>query len=424
MQNENTYGMTKLAEHAAVSFGHKPIAADVTKPVPGRVESIDLLRGFVMIIMAIDHIREFFHADAFVFSPTDLQHTTVPIFLTRWITHLCAPAFIFLSGTSIYFIAQRKSKTEKVSFLLSRGLWLIVLQMTVVRFAWNFDIYFRYNAHTILSVIGVCMILMSVFIYFSTRTLVVIGVIVVAAHNLFDSVSFAPDTVQQVLWAFLHKPGTYQLVNGYVFNFMYPLIPWIGVMMLGYCAGRLYQSDYSSEGRRELLFLIGGFCILGFVVIRAVNIYGDPSEWSIERNGVTTFLSFINLTKYPPSLLYLCATLGISLIALAALESRQYAWLRPVSVFGKVALFYYVAHLFLIHTLALIVVATQGLPLEAMIYPDSVKFLSPLLVGKFGFSLAEVYIIWVCVILILYPCCVAWNKMKTRMKAKWWVSYV
>jgi uncharacterized membrane protein len=389
-----------------------------------RIESIDLLRGVVMVIMALDHIRDYFHADSFLFSPTDIGHTTLGLFATRWITHLCAPTFILLAGTSAYFMARRKTVKETSFFLLTRGLWLVMLQLTLVRFGWNFDPLFHYNSNTIISVIGLCMIVFSALIYFRTRTIFIIAFITIAGHNVLDKVSFEQGTVADVLWSFLHVQKTYNLGNGYAFSFVYPFIPWVGVMAMGYCLGYLYNSDITSDKRKKILLRLSLISLFFFAVLRYTNIYGDLVPWSMQSDFSGTIMSFFNVTKYPPSLLYLSSTLGISLMMLAFMEGKQLKRLKPFALFGKVAMFYYVVHIYVIHLLALLVVILAGYPWQTMIFYGPISNISPLLLGKFGFSLSQVYLVWVSVVVLLYPLCLLWNSVKIRNKKKWWVSYV
>ncbi len=389
-----------------------------------RVESIDMLRGIVMIIMAIDHVRDYFHFDAFLYSPVDVNQTSASLFLTRWITHLCAPTFIFLAGVSAYFIAQKKTIHETSFFLLTRGMWLVLLQLTLIRFAWNFDPAFHYNSNTIISIIGICMIVLSGLIYLRMKTIFIIGIVLVVGHNLLDGISFEEGSVADVLWSFLHVNKSFDFGGGYSFTFLYPVIPWVGVMALGYCFGLLYHPDYSSRKRKKVIIDLGTLCLLVFVIMRAINMYGDPLPWSKQTEAGATIMSFFNLQKYPPSMLYLLVTLGISLLLLGVLEGRNLKRWKPVTLFGNVALFYYVAHVFLIHLLAVVAAVFTGFPLYAMIFSASLAKGNPLLNGSYGFSLWMVYLVWIVVVLLLYPLCVYWNNFKIRNKKKWWVSYV
>jgi uncharacterized membrane protein len=401
------------------------VAIDLDKQhhIKSRIESIDLLRGIVMIIMAIDHIRDYFHYDAYFFSPTDIKQTTTVIFFTRWITHLCAPAFIFLAGISAYFIRQQKSKKETTLFLLTRGFWLIVLQFTVIRFAWSFDPLFHYNAHAIISDIGLCMMLLAALIYLPWNAILVVSLMMIVGHNMLDGVSFSSGTAA-VIWSLLHVNTYYDFGNGYSFEIFYPIIPWIGIMALGYCLGRLFDREYSSDYRKMFLLRTGIVSLVLLLLLRYSNFYGDPLPWSIQTEWSKTLLSFLNFRKYPPSLFYAGVMLGISLILLGMMEGKNLNRWKPVILFGKVALFYYVIHILVIHIFAMITAVLSGLPWQTMIFTGPIKDGSILLKGKFGFSIGYVYVVWIAVILFLYPVCVYWNDFKIRHKGKWWVSYV
>ena len=389
-----------------------------------RIESIDLVRGAVMILMALDHVREYFHFDALLYSPTDLQRTTPAIFATRLITHLCAPTFIFLAGVSAHFIARRRTVRGASVFLLTRGAWLVILQLTIIRFAWNFDPAFHYNSSNIISTIGFSMMALAGLIHLKPRTILIVGLAMSMGHNALDGVSFPAGSAADVLWSFLHVRKFYAMAHGRSFLFLYPLVPWVGVMGLGYSLGRIYDRDWSVEKRRSTLLQIGAACLFAFVVLRWVNVYGDPSPWAHQRDPGTTFMSFLNVEKYPPSLLYLCLTLGVSLLLLGALEGRNLRAFRPVLTVGRVALFYYVVHLYAIHAAALVAVTRAGFPWQTMVFPGPQTQASPLLKGIFGFGLAGTYTVWAAIVLLLYPLCARWNSLKSRYQGKWWVSYV
>ncbi|GHN01781.1 membrane protein [Cytophagales bacterium WSM2-2] len=398
------------------------MSAAATLTLKNRIESIDYLRGVVMVIMAIDHVRDFFHRDSFYFSPTDITQTTPALFFTRWITHLCAPTFIFLAGTSAYFIMKRNSREYTSFFLLTRGLWLIALQLTLIRFAWNFDPLFRYNSSTIISTIGFCMILLALLIHLNIKTILLIGLAIVVGHNALGTISFPPKSIADILWTFLFSAGKlYDLGNEYSFQFLYPIVPWTGVMALGYCLGQLYDETMDSAKRKKILLQLSAMSLLAFLALRFINSYGDPVPWSTQPSLTCTVMSFLNLAKYPPSLLFILITLGISLLVLALLEGSN----AKAIVFGKVSLFYYVMHLFVIHLFAAIVVISCGYRWETMVFVNAVANGSPeLLKENFGFGLSEVYLIWLTVILVLYPLCTWWNSVKIANKGKWWVSYV
>jgi uncharacterized membrane protein len=407
------------------AYGEERGYVDVASIRQGvRVESIDLLRGIVMIIMALDHVRDFFHFDAFLYNPVDITQSSAGLFVTRWITHLCAPTFIFLAGVSACFVAQKKTLRDTSIFLFTRGIWLVLLQLTIIRFAWNFDPLFHYNSNTIISTIGFCMIILSGLIYFPVKTIFVLALVMVVGHNLLDGVAFKEGTWADVFWSFLHVQKSFDLGDGYTFTFLYPTIPWVGVMALGYCFGVLYQGYYTSKERKEVLLELGIFCIIIFATLRVSNLYGDPVPWTKQNEIGATLMSFFNLQKYPPSMLYLCITLGISFLLLYAMEGKNLTRWKPVTLAGNVALFYYVAHIFLIHLLAVVAAVSTGYSWKSMIFTEAPAKGNPLLNGNYGFSLWGVYIVWIIVVVLLYPLCVYWNSFKIRNKKKWWVSYL
>jgi uncharacterized membrane protein len=389
-----------------------------------RIESIDFLRGIVMVIMALDHVRIYFFYGTYFFSPTDLEQTSPGIFATRLITHLCAPTFILLAGTSAYFTAQRKSKEETAFFLLTRGVWLIALQMTIVQFAWHFDPAFHHITSNIISTIGFSMVFLSLLIRLRLRLILWIGLVIVMGHNLLDGVAFEEGSVADMIWSFFHASKRFSLGHQYILQFSYPVIPWIGVIALGYCMGRLFDPDFSLAQRKKVILNWGVTCLIVFVVLRSLNIYGDLHPWSQQDTLSKTIMSFLNLEKYPPSLDYLCLTLGISLILLGLLEGRDLQGFKPITTFGNVALFYYVLHLFVIHLFAMLAVTAYGFPWHTMVFLDSPSKGSSLLKGNFGFNLFDTYLVWIFIVAMLYPPCKYWYSFKKKNKSKWWVSYV
>ncbi|HYC85930.1 MAG TPA: heparan-alpha-glucosaminide N-acetyltransferase domain-containing protein, partial [Chryseosolibacter sp.] len=274
-----------------------------------RIESIDLLRGIVMIIMALDHVRDYFHADAFLFNPLDLTRTSVPLYFTRWITHFCAPVFVFLAGTSAFLVGQRKGKSELSSFLLKRGLWLLVLEFTVINFSWFFNLRFSFFALTVIWALGIGMIALAAASRLPFKAILVLGVIMVAGHNLLDGVHVSGSGAPAVGWAVLHEAKAFTL-GSIILYVGYPIIPWTGLMLLGYCFGTWYRREVPATERKKFLLATGSSLIIGFVVLRLINSYGELSAWSSQNNAVYTMLSFLNVTKYPPSLLYVLVTIG------------------------------------------------------------------------------------------------------------------
>jgi uncharacterized membrane protein len=386
-----------------------------------RIESIDLLRGLVMIIMALDHVRDYFHADAFLYNPLDLDKTNGALFFTRWITHFCAPVFVFLAGTSAFLVGSRKGKSELSAFLLKRGIWLLILELTVINFAWFFNVQFSLITLTVIWALGVGMIALAGAIHLPFKAILVLGLLCVAGHNLLDGVHVTGDNGKAVGWALLHEFKGFQL--GHFFLYVgYPVIAWTGIMFLGYCFGSLYTSSVDAGYRKKLLIRMGSLMILGFLLIRYINVYGDPSLWSARPDATTSFLSFMNVTKYPPSLLYVLATLGPAMIFLALAESFKGRFAQFVVGLGRVPMFYYIAHLYLIHIVALIAALSLGFSVSDMVFTTWVTD-SPNLKG-YGFGLGVVYLVWAGVVLLLFPLCLWYDRYKLQNRDKWWLSYL
>lgn len=387
-----------------------------------RIESIDLLRGIVIVIMALDHVRDYFHADAFLYSPTDLSKTDVFLFFTRWITHYCAPVFVFLAGTSAFLVGKRKGKKELSVFLLKRGFWLIILEMTIINFSWFFNIHFSLITLTVIWALGVSMITLAAFIHLPFKVALAIGLLMVAGHNLLDGFQVDGANADAILWAILHNFSGFPIAGRFVLFVGYPVIPWVGVMLLGYCFGTLYQSDVKAEVRKKILIYLGASAIMLFVIIRLINVYGDPNPWTVQDNSVFTFLSFLNVSKYPPSLLYLLVTLGPAILFLALSEKLNGAFAQKFIVMGRVPLFFYLIHLYVIHIVALVAALLTGFDASDMVFNVWITD-SPNLVG-YGFSLPIVYLIWVVLVLALYPLCKWYDSYKLRNKSQWVLSYI
>jgi uncharacterized membrane protein len=385
-----------------------------------RIQSIDLLRGLVMIIMALDHVRDYFHADAFLYNPLDVEKTSVALFFTRWITHFCAPVFVFLAGTSAFLVGARKGKKELSAFLLKRGLWLVVLEFTVINFAWFFNVQFSFFALTVIWALGMGMVVLAGAVHLPYKVILGLGLAFVAGHNLLDSVRIE-EGAAAIGWSVIHQPNAFRL--GDILLFVgYPLLPWAGVMMLGYCFGKLYTPSVDAAARKKTLLALGTGAILLFVIIRLLNAYGDPSSWSVQRDGVYTFLSFMNVTKYPPSLLYVLATLGPAFIFLAFSEKLTGRLAQYVIALGRVPMFYYIVHIYAIHILAVAAALATGYQFSDMTFTTWVTD-SPLLKG-YGFGLGVTYLVWVGVVLALYPLCLWYDRYKTNHREQWWLSYL
>jgi len=373
-----------------------------------RIESIDVVRGVIMILMALDHVRDYF-GDASVF-PTDLAHTTIPLFFTRWITHFCAPVFFLLTGTGAYLSLRKKSKRELSRFLFTRGVWLIFLEVTVVRcLGWQFNFNYHFTGLIVLWALGWAMIVLSVLVYLPAWAVTAFGVVMIASHNLLDSVDSS-----NPFWSILHSPDMIIGPPHMVFV-SYPLIPWVGVTAAGYGLGQIY--GWPSERRRALLLRLGIGLTASFFILRAIDRYGDPQRWTTQKSGAFTVLSFLNTSKYPPSLLYLLMTLGPALLFFWAVDSRTPRWLRPALTVGKVPMFYYLLHIPLIHLLAVAVCYARYGQAHWM-------FESPLVRQPpgWGYSLPIIYLVWACVVLALYPLCGWFAGLKQR-RSDLWLSY-
>jgi uncharacterized membrane protein len=416
------------------------------KPIKSRIDSIDLLRGIVMIIMMLDHTRDFVHRDFLQgMDPTDLSKTNVILFFTRWITHFCAPVFVFLAGTGTYLqFIRGKSKKELSRFLITRGLWLIVLEFTWIRISMNFNVDYRFlGIMQVIWVIGLSMIILAALIHLPLRVVGAFGVLMIALHNLLDRFEVASwrgpasavPSYASKLFMILHQEFEAFPVLGWpspVVVVIYPLIPWVGVMAAGYAFGAVYQWD--AQRRRQFLIRLGSAMILLFVVVRAINRYADPSHWSRQDTFAFTVLSFLNTTKYPPSLAYLLMTLGPALIALAWFESKNSPGVHvsqsrglvgrvrdALVTFGRVPLFFYLLQWPTAHLISVVLHWAAGKPV-AWMFRSSIDSFQPPPPGV-GFNLAVVYASWIAGVLILYPLCKWFAAVKARRR-DWWLSYL
>jgi uncharacterized membrane protein len=383
-----------------------------------RIGSLDLLKGLVMVVMALDHTRDYFHSASFFYDPTDPTQTTVPIFFTRWITHFCAPAFCFLAGASAYLVGIRKQKRALSAFLLKRGTWLVFIELTIVNFAWYFDVYFSSPGLLVIWSLGISMIVLSALIHLPRTVILVFSVLLIFGHNLLDGTHFDGN----YFWAILHEMSVFKFSDNFRLYVDYPVIPWIAVMSLGYCFGALYDKSYEAKKRKRVLNIIGISSVTLFLILRGINLYGNPLKWIQFDTFSQTMMSFLNPSKYPPSLLYLLMTLGPALIFLANAEHLKGRLVNFFSTFGRVPFFYYILHLYLIHFLALVASQLTGFGWRNMILNDWVSSV-PSLKG-YGFGLWVVYLVWVAVIIILFPICKKFDTYKINHKEKWWLSYL
>jgi uncharacterized membrane protein len=390
-----------------------------------RVVAIDAIRGIVMVLMALDHVRDFVHRGAMSYSPTDLAKTTTALFLTRWVTHVCAPVFMFTAGMGAFLWRQQGRTRQQLStFLLTRGFWLLVLELTVMRLAYNFDFSRRYPLLLlVLWALGACMILLAALVWLPLRVLAVLSIAVVTLHNCLDPVRAAQFGDNAGIWNVIHEAGAFRLAGTTVI-LGYPLVPWIAVMALGFCFGRVFLME--SSLRRRYLVVIGVASTLAFVVIRALNRYGDPVPWSTQSSAIDTALSFLNTTKYPPSLAFLLMTLGPALLALAYFDRAELKPSNPLVVFGRVPLFYFVIHFYVAHAGAAILAWLRygRASFTFAFHPvPSMGGPSELFPAEFGYDLWVVYVVWALMVLGLYPAC-RWFARIKGTRRDWWLSYL
>jgi len=374
-----------------------------------RLASIDVLRGLIIVIMALDHVRDYFTAVRF--NPLDPTQTTAMLYATRWITNFCAPTFVLLAGASAYLVGRRCTTRELSRFLLTRGLWLAFLELAVISVEWAFN--FRFEVGPIMQVvwaIGISMVVLSGLVHLPVRVVGAIGVAICVFHNLLDGVPMPTSTVLKTLWAILHVES--HLAIGYVH---YPLIPWVGVMASGYALATVFEM--TADRRHRVLVALGGTLVALFLVLRLINAYGDTVPWTTQSDHLRTLMSFLNVKKYPPSLDYLLATLGPALMLLACFENARGRVADVLQVFGRVPLFFYVLHLALAHLAA-------GLLAMAMGFGNAVLNNLPRdFPPDWGFGLPAVYLAWALVVVTLYPACRWFGEVKRRRR-DWWLSYL
>lgn len=384
-----------------------------------RLTAVDAMRGFVMVLMALDHTREFF--TNWAGNPLDPQHTTPALYLTRWATHLCAPSFVFLAGASIFLQRRRKTERQLTRLLLTRGLWLVVAELTLVQLVFNFNWRWDVQLLEVIWVIGASMMIMAALIHLNVRWNVAAGVILIVGHNALDGVSAAGFGPLGWLWHLLHVPG---LITGPptsppIVVVAYPLLPWVGVMVLGYCFGGVTRWGRGRRIRFELL--AGAAMLAAFALLRWSNLYGDPDGWAVQANWWRTLLCFFNVQKYPPSLLFLLATLGISSLVMAAIESAEgraaFARARGVlEIYGRVPFFYFLLHIALIHLLALSLAAAGGGDWRWWLteFPNG-----GVLTGRphgYGYGLGVVWCVWIFVVALCHPACKWYAGVKARSR--------
>ena len=384
-----------------------------------RTPSIDALRGAIMVLMALDHVRDYFGAPV---NPTDLATTTAALFFTRWITHLCAPVFFLLAGVGARLALRRRTRGELARFLVTRGLWLLFLEVVVLRcLGWQFNFDYRVTVLTVLWAFGWAMIVLAALVHLPARAVGAFGVATIVLHNLLDGVPAAAFGALAPLWTALHAPGFLLDDGRHAVFAAYPLVPWIGVVAVGYALGGVFAWD--TARRRALLLRLGVGCVVAFMLLRAANAYGDPSPWGVQRSHPFTALSFVNTTKYPPSLLFLLMTLGPALLALRALDSRVPRLLRPAGEIGQVPLFYYLLHVPLIHLLAVLACAVRYGEVHWMFESPGLDRYPVTQPPGWPLPLPAIYLLWVVVVALLYPAC-RWYAGVKRRRRDAWLSYL
>lgn len=386
-----------------------------------RVESIDILRGLIMLIMALDHVRDFFHPAIAVNDPTSLATTTPVLFFTRWITHFCAPLFIFLSGISANLAGTRRTQKQLSHFLIKRGAWIIFVEI-IVTFAHSLDPLLHLTIFQVIWAIGAAMVILGLVVWAPMPAIAITAGVIFFGHDLLDYIDLPQNGTAGFLWKlfFTAHYSFFNITDGYVLKISYVIIPWAAVMMLGYVFGSVYRSSFGAVRRKRIL-LTTGFTLIGlFFVLRTFNLYGDPAPWSIQPSTVLSILSFLNVSKYPPSLLYLCITLGPGLLLLSALEKTRNSFTNMLMVYGNVPFLYYLMHWFLLRLFSIAEFYLAGYASKDIYNSKLMYFFRP---DNMGYTLAGVYGVWLLVITILYLPCLAFAKYK-RTHRQWWLSYL
>lgn len=390
--------------------------------IKNRITSIDFLRGTIMIIMALDHVRDYLYSGSFYYDPLDLTKTSGILFFTRWITHFCAPIFMLLAGTSASLIGQKKTKKELSVFLIKRGLWLIFLEMFVVNLGWNFNITFPMFFFITIWALGLSMIILAALIHLPKKLILGLSVVIILGHNLLDGVHVQGSSLEAFGWSLLHDQQFFTW-HKEILLVGYPIVPLMAVMSLGYCLGDWFSAGYDAGKRQRNLLIAGSSFIVVFIVLRYSNLYGDPVKWTTQKDAFFTFLSFIKVNKYPPSLLYVLLTVGSAFLFLSFTEKLKGGIVNVVSVYGRVPMFYYLIHIYVIHLVAIIASAfTPGQDWKIWFLKQPIWFTTNL--KGYGFSLPVAYLIWIAIVIAMYPLCKRYDAYKQTNKGKWWLSYL
>ncbi len=393
-------------------------------PISQRLNSIDFARGLVVVIMALDHIRDLLHTTALSHNPLDLSSTTPALFFTRWITHLCAPTFVFLAGTSAYLMMKNQNNLPSTRrFIFTRGLWLIFLEITVVGFGIWCDIRFRTFLFQVIFAIGAGFVILSTLLKLPPRIIGLLGLVIVLFHNALASPAFTHEDPgggnSSVTWGLLFGGGFFKLGAERALVVGYPIIPWLGIMLLGFGFGTVFELNPTK--RRKLFLWSGILALVLFVLLRSINLYGDPKAWSSQSSSVFTFLSFIDVTKYPPSLQYTAITLSLMFFILLLVEGKNSKAISFFVTFGRVPMFFYLLHWYVVHASMFVMLFLQG------IGPDQMPF-GIMQFGRpqtgVGLGLPFVYLYWAGLILAMYPLCRWYGQYKSANRQKKWLGYL
>lgn len=375
-----------------------------------------------MVIMALDHTRDYFHESAILEDPTNLSTTTAPLFFTRWITHFCAPVFIFLAGISAFLFGQQKRTAVLTKYLLTRGIWLVIFEVVVMSLIMTFNPKYNLILVTILWAIGWSMFFLSLLVHLSIKGVLVVGLVLVFGHNIFDLFESTRGANGPVLLQLLvtNRGTALPLAPNHLLLIGYAILPWTGIMAIGYAIGSLFSASTEPAYRRRFLLRTGLAATLAFIILRILGIYGDPNAFSQQDTVTKSILSFFNVTKYPPSLQFVCMTIGPAMIGLAYLEPVKNRVTKFFLVYGRVPFFYFALHFLVIHLLETIVFFASGHALSQAIDPASPFLFRPAI---FGFGLPVTYLIWITVVLLLYYPCKWFGKYK-QTHQNWWLSYL
>jgi uncharacterized membrane protein len=411
------------ASPAAPASTYSSIAAGA------RITEIDMLRGLVIVLMALDHVRDYFYAGAFTFNPLDPTVTTPALYLTRWVTHLCAPTFVLLVGVSAFLQFAKGRTTGQLSrFLVTRGLWLIVLELTVLSFGWSFGFPYALFMQVIWA-IGWSMLALAALVWLPRLAVLTVGVAIVAGHNLLDPIG--AQGPYGLLWTFLHDGGPIFVGDMPIGLIAYPALPWIGIAALGYGLGALFTQPPAQRDRT--LFALGVAMLALFAVLRWFNAYGDPPFatgpeavarlWQEQETWRAAAMVFFDVQKYPPSLQFTLVTLGLVFALWPLLARLRGPAASVLNTFGAVPFFFYVLHIYLVHALAIVANAAAGKPTAGLLNYMRNVFMAPDLFEGAGFTLPWVYVAWIVVLALLYPLCRWWQGVKARRR-DWWLSYL